>query len=44
MKSARDMKIRHEVDLQCLFDDIRQSETIEEVRKVLEEFSFRDAA
>lgn len=44
MKSARDMKIRHEVDLQLLFDDLRNCETIEDVQKTLEDFSFREAA
>ena len=44
LKSARDMKIRHEVDLQNLFGDLRDCQTIEEVQKLLEEFSFREAA
>lgn len=44
MKAARDAKIGYEVDLQSLFDDLRHCETIEELRQILNDFSFREAA
>lgn len=43
LKSAKDQKIRHSVDLQMLFGDLRDCVTIEEVTKTLDDFSFRDA-
>lgn len=44
LKSAKDQKIRHSVDLQMLFDDLRACETIEAVAETIEGFSFREAA
>lgn len=42
MKSAKDQKIRHGVDLQMLFDDLRGCETVADVLTTIDEFSFRD--
>lgn len=44
IKSAKDQKIRHSVDLQMLFEDLRSCETIDAVIETIDGFSFRDAA
>lgn len=43
LRSAKDQKTRHSVDLQILFDDLRSCEAIEAVTKTLDDFSFSDA-
>lgn len=42
LKAADDQKIRRSVDLQMLFEDLRGCETITEVTKTIDDFSFRD--
>lgn len=42
LKAARDLKIRHSVKIEMLFSDLRYAETIEDIKKVLDEFSLRD--
>lgn len=44
LKSAKDQKIRHSVDLQMLFEDLRACETIEAVTETIDGFSFREDA
>lgn len=44
IKMTKDTKYRHEAKLGMLFDDLRDCETIEDVKRVLEGFSLRDAA
>lgn len=42
IKSVKDQKIRHSVDLQMLFQDLRSCETIEAVTETIDNFEFRD--
>lgn len=44
IKSAKDQKIRHSVDLQMLFEDLRACETLSAVTETIDGFSFRDEA
>jgi hypothetical protein len=44
MKAARDADARARVDISMLFDDLREADTIERVREVMDSFSFRKAA
>lgn len=42
LKAAKDQQVRHSVDLQMLFGDLRDCETISQVTEVLDGFSLRD--
>jgi hypothetical protein len=44
IEAARATKVRNEVDISMLFDDLRDCETIEQVREKLDGFKFREAA
>lgn len=44
LKSAKDQKISHSVDLQMFFDDLRSCETISAVTETIDGFSFRAEA
>lgn len=42
LKMARDRAIRHGVDLQMLFENLRDAATMEQIRETVDNFKFRD--
>lgn len=42
MKSAKNYRIAAQVDIEMLFDNLRLAENIDEVKKIIDEFNFRE--